>query len=1009
MMFGRPPSLGAVRLCVLASTVLVLTSLAQAQPQAQAPKPPPPPPPKQTKASPFETVPQSAGEAKPVQAPKPPAPQAPKPASPFERPTTAAEEPKPAQPPTAQPVKPGEAETPVEDVIEAIEFRGARRVPQDTLRALIISRKGDKIDRESLHRDFMALWNQGRFDDITLEQEPGRTGWIIRFRLTERRVVRSIKYDGMKSITVSEILDRFKERKVGLSVEQQYDPARVQRAAIVLKEYLSERGRQFASVEPQVVQIPPSSLEVKFLVKEGPKVKVGAIEIEGNSAFKDNTVIRAMKNSKPIGIPYSIFAEHLFSKSFDSTKLEQDKDMIRDFYQQRGYFTARAVEHSSTIRDTGGVGGFKIPIFRTTKPGKKADIKISLEEGQLYKMENMNFTGVKLFRTPETIFPKVFQMEKGDVFSTTKLRKGLEQMRKIYGEFGYIDFVPEPDFAPDAANGKIDLNLSVDEGKQFFLRRLDFQGNTTTRDKVIRREVLLDEGQIYNTRYWELSLLRLNQLGYFEVLKENEAADIKRDTRTNTVDITLKVKERGKNSVQLNGGVSGIAGSFIGFGYSTNNFLGLGETLSLDSQLGDRMRNVTLGFTEPYLFDRPITAGFTLYTTRFNYDQGREVSLLTGRNLIPLYNQLGTNNLLNYVSNGYGFTTFLSSPWRRSFARVGLTYSYGTQNIATQSASAIQYFQYISFQGLAGQNQLDGIKTSSFIPSYTYNTVDHPITPSRGRSVYLTMQFATLGGNVRMIEPTVDIKYFRAGFKKGHVIGTHALGRYVTGYSGRVAPPFNRFYMGGENDIRGFEIWQISPIAYIPTEANVQVFNDDGSARSQRVVDANGILSVVPVFTKIPSYQLISPGGDTQGVGNLEYRIPIFGPLTLAFFADAGINRITNKNQLTVNPGRLTDLNGLFPQASFDRKVVIAEQTMRMRSSVGIEFQIMMPVVNAPFRLYWAYNPQYVQEFIVPPVVADRSNFPNNRTYVNSVNQIGQAYPFYERNRLWRFTISRTF
>ncbi len=1001
MMFFRPPSLNAVRLSVIATALLVLTSLAFAQPQAQAPKPVPPA--KKAAPSPFETVPQSpTGEAKPVPA------QAPKPPSPFERPTTAPAEAKPpAAAAPAKPVQPG-AEAPVEDIIEAIEFRGARRVPQDTLLALIFSKKGDKIDRETLHRDFMALWNQGRFDDITLEQEPGRAGWIVRFKLTERRVVRSIKYDGMKSITVSEILDRFKERRVGLSVEQQYDPARVQRAAIVLKEYLSERGRQFATVDPKVVQIPPSSLEVNFIVKEGPKVKVGNITIEGNTAFKDNAIIRAMKNSRPIGIPYSRFAENIFAKSFDSTKLEQDKEMIRDYYQQRGYFTARAVEHTSTIRETGG-RGFKIPLFKPNKPGKAADLKITVEEGKLFRMNNMNFTGVKLFRTPETIFPKVFQMEKGDLFSTTKLRKGLEQMRKIYGEFGYIDFVPEPDFAPDAVNGKIDLNLSVDEGKQFFLRRLDFQGNTTTRDKVIRREVLLDEGQVYNTRYWELSLLRLNQLGYFEVLKENEAADIKRDTKTNTVDITLKVKERGKNSVQLNGGVSGIAGSFVGFGYSTNNFLGLGETLSLDAQLGDRIRNVTLGFTEPYLFDRPITAGFTIYTTRFNYDQGREVSLLTGRNLIPLYNQLGRDNLLNYVSNGYGFTAFLSSPWRRSFARVGLTYSYGTQKIATESVSARQYFQYISFQGLDGQNQLDGIKTSAIIPSYTFNTVDHPITPSRGRSLYVTTQFATFGGNVRMIEPTVDFKYFRAGFKKGHVIGMHGLGRYVTGYSGRVAPPFNRFYMGGENDIRGFEIWQISPIAYIPSEATVPILNDDGSARSQRIVGTDGSLSTVAVTTRIPSYQLISPGGDTQGVGNFEYRIPIFGPLTLAFFADAGVNRITNTSQLVLNRGRLNDLNGLFPQAAFDREVVIARQTMAMRSSVGVEFQIMMPVVNAPFRLYWAYNPQYVREFIVPPVVADRSMFPNERSYINSISQVGQAYPFYERNRLWRFTISRTF
>ena len=198
---------------------------------------------------------------------------------------------------------------------------------------------------------------------------------------------------------------------------------------------------------------------------------------------------------------------------------------------------------------------------------------------------------------------------------------------------------------------------------------------------------------------WEISILRLNQLGYFEQLKENEAATIKRDTKTNTVDITLKVKERGKNSIQLNGGVSGIAGSFIGFSYSTNNFLGLGETLSIDSQLGDRIRNVTFGFTEPYFLDRPMQAGFTIYTTRFNYDQGREVSLLSGRNLVPLFNQLGQQNLLNYVSNGYGFTTFLSYPMKRlSFARVGLSYGYDTSNITTLSEASKTYFQYLNFQ-----------------------------------------------------------------------------------------------------------------------------------------------------------------------------------------------------------------------------------------------------------------------------------------------------------------------
>src|SRR5205823_7064834 len=135
--------------------------------------------------------------------------------------------------------------------------------------------------------------------------------------------VRSIKYEGAKSVTVSEILDRFKERKVGLSVESQYDPNKVQHAAVVLKEYLAERGRQYATVEPEVRQIPPSSLEVTFNVKEGPKVKVGNIDIEGNTVFKDRIVIRVMKNLRPIGILHSILLENFLYKTFDSTKLEE--------------------------------------------------------------------------------------------------------------------------------------------------------------------------------------------------------------------------------------------------------------------------------------------------------------------------------------------------------------------------------------------------------------------------------------------------------------------------------------------------------------------------------------------------------------------------------------------------------------------------------------------------------------------------------------------------------------
>jgi outer membrane protein insertion porin family len=989
MMFHR---LGCLRAPILCSAFILFVGVQQSAAQnqqaggqkQQRPAPPKPP-------NPFETVPQGAPETPKPETPKP-APQ------PSQQPTQPVLRPPPAETPRA--TQPGQPPT---NVIEAIEFRGARRVRQDTLQALIFTKRGDRYDEDSLHRDFIALWNSGRFDDIRIEREPGKTGWIIRFVVVERPVIRTIKYEGNKSVTVSDILDRYKDRKVGLVVESQYDPARVQRAKNVLLEMLAEHGHQYAKVDPQIRRVPPSSLEITFKIDEGPKVKVGNIDIEGNTVFSDRVVTRAMKNLHPIGIPHSILFEDLFAKTYDPGKLEEDKSRVQVFYQEHGYFTAHVTDSKVDMRKTGGEG-FHIPLLYPNKPGTRADVTLSLEEGKLYHLNNITFTGVKFFRTPEALMTPLFGMSKGDVFSTAKLRKGLENMRKLYGDFGFIDFVAEPSFEPMPDSGLIDMSLAVDEGKQFFVRRIDFTGNTTTRDKVIRRELLIDEGQIFNNRLWELSILRLNQLGYFETLKAEDSADIKRDTKTDTVDITLKVRERGKNSIQLNGGVSGIAGSFIGASYSTNNFLGLGETLSLSSQLGTRLREVQFGFTEPYLFDHPIQAGFTVYLQRFDYNQAQEASILSGTDLSSYYNALGTANLLNYVSNGYGGTIFASYPMKRSFARLGLTYGYNISNIKTLTDAATNYFTYIDFQGVGGPNQLSGIRTSTITPSYTYNSVNNPINPTGGRELFFSLAFSgsVLGGNVNTVQPTFDAKYFRPGFRKGDVIGMHLSARFLSGYGGKVAPPFTRYYMGGENDVRGFDIWAISPLVFLPSDvATVYVYNNDGTPRLQ-----NG----QPVTMTVPSYQLTFPGGDTNIVGNLEYRIPIAGPVTLAIFADAGLDKLLFPGQLRLNPGRITQLNDEFPQAGFSGQAYIAPGSQKIRISTGLELQVLMPVVNAPFRLYWAYNPSIFQSNLLAPVVADKSYFPNNATYQNAISSLGAVLPYsIERRSMFRFTVGRTF
>ena len=155
---------------------------------------------------------------------------------------------------------------------------------------------------------------------------------------------------------------------------------------------------------------------------------------------------------------------------------------------------------------------------------------------------------------------RLFKIKDGEWFNRTLISKGLEELRKAYGSLGYINETNIPDTEIDEEHKTITLKIDVDEGKQFFVRRIEFSGNTTTRDKVIRRELALEEGQVYNSRLWEVSLLRLNQLNYFETLKPEQDSEVHQDVAENTVDINLKVKEKGKNSIGLNGGLSGLSG-----------------------------------------------------------------------------------------------------------------------------------------------------------------------------------------------------------------------------------------------------------------------------------------------------------------------------------------------------------------------------------------------------------------------------------------------------------------
>src|SRR2546425_3413690 len=363
-------------------------------------------------------------------------------------------------------------------VIDRIEFTGNRRVRSDTLIARIFSRKGDVYNEETLRRDFLALGNTQFFEDVKLRVEDSPNipnGKIILFEVKDRPQIRRIRYDGIHSVSESDILDRFKERKVGLSVESQFDPTKIKKAEVVLKELLAEHGRQFAKVSPQYERIASSNAVILvFKIEEGPKVKVGRIKFTGNHAFSDRKLIRAMRHDRPYSIPLYFRYIPVLTKTYDRQKLSEDLEVgVRGLYRDNGYFKVSVGEPVLENIDTSSFR-MKIPVAGRSH-GKAVNITIPIQEGERYRMGTLRIVSAdpdKALSLKVDALKSAFPLKQGDIFSTEKVRKALETYGKIYGEYGFIDFTPEPDTEMDEQNKIINLTLKFDEQKRSEERRV---------------------------------------------------------------------------------------------------------------------------------------------------------------------------------------------------------------------------------------------------------------------------------------------------------------------------------------------------------------------------------------------------------------------------------------------------------------------------------------------------------------------------------------------------------
>ena len=770
--------------------------------------------------------------------------------------------------------------------------------------------------------DFKRLWGLTFLDDLSMETRDvalpnGVVGKVVIYNMEERQRIRIVDYVGSDKVDQGKIEEELKKRGINLGIDRFIDQGLVRNVSGIVRQMYADEGYQFAEVKPTVKALPggPKLVHLTFNINEGPKVKLRAVEFIGNTAVSDGKLEKQMKENKSKGWLSFITG----GGTFKEDKFAEDADKIIEYYRDRGFITAQ-------------VGQPDLKILEDENDGRTRWVQmvVPVTEGKKYRIGNFTFEGATILKG-EALQALFKGVKTGEVYSEKNVRKGLDKARELYGAVGYYEFTAYPDLSPRdqpqngeeggpagppaPTNGKpgppiVDVVMRVQEGTQYFVHRIAFEGNTTTRDNVIRRELRLVEGGVFNTEALKYSVRRLNQLGYFKALEGDAIGVDKTPNSTNQVDVRLKFEEQNRNQLTFGAGVSQFEGFFGQLSFQTSNFLGRGETFSVSLQQGSRARNYQVAFTEPFLFDRPQTIGIDIYNREFEY--------------IGLYTQESVGG--NIV---YGFQV-------QDFGRMFLNYSYEQSQvkdlfIGLNNEELLQRNPFLADQLLIGEG---GRRTISKVaPTYVWNTVNDPIFPSTGKRFTASVDLAGLGGNTKFINPRLEaITYFQHTRRTS--FGFRAQTEYIRPYGNSLLPIFERLYLGGEYSIRGFDLRTIGP--------------------------------------RDPLTGVII-GGTKSVLFNAEYLINIAGPVRLVLFADAGQVRDEGENFMWKEPVYRTFFpdpeglvlvdpltNVLLVPPDYEAPTPIREKIGELsafKSSIGAEIRFFMPVLNVPFRLIFAMNP----------------------------------------------------
>ncbi|WP_394726933.1 outer membrane protein assembly factor BamA [Altererythrobacter sp. GH1-8] len=756
------------------------------------------------------------------------------------------------------------AQQPQSNIIRTISVAGAERLEAQTILSYIKLRAGQEYTSVAADEALKDLGATELFSNFSIRNDGGN----VVITVQENPVINRIVLEGNKRIKNDKILPEIK-----LSPRQIFTRSKVRADVARIIELYKRQGRFAATVEPKMVELAQNRVDIVFEITEGPKSKVRQINIIGNEQFSDGDLRSEMVTKQ------ARFTRFFSSNtSYDPDRLAFDQQKLRLFYLENGYADFRVVS----------------AVAELTPDKRDFIITYVVEEGERYKFGDVTVES-QLRDFDSDRISAGLPMKSGDWYDAKAVEDTVEQLTELAGTFGYAFADVSPQFTRNKEDLTMNVNYVLRQAPRVYVERVDVNGNTLTQDKVIRREFRIGEGDAFNSLQVSRSTARINSLGYFQ---ENFEVNQVEGSQPDRIILEANVEERPTGELQLSAGFSSIESFILSASIRQRNFRGRGQTVGASVNYSRFSRSAQLSFTEPYVFDRNISAGVDIYRrdlnnfNRFTRDRSRSFEQATTgfsiRAGVPIteYMSAIASYTLNYDDISLG-QTFFSDP--------------DEDGIFTCDPL------------LAGRYLCDAVgkRTSSILGlSLTYNTLDSRLRPTRGRNITVTGQVAGLGGSVRYGRLTANAAQFFQ-IMPGWIFSVSAEGGIIQSFENRNEPGrddvrlTDRFFLG-EPQIRGFDIRGVGPrIVRLP------FIDDDGDPFTPPVLD-----SLENVRSQRNQFAGDSLGGRAYYLGRAELEIPLgTGARELglrpSIFADIGsLFNVTRPELVTIGGGQRVNGDG---------------------------------------------------------------------------------------------------